>query len=320
MDIIDIMEDLSGSINQFGVELMNKYRSITQKRTLPTITDELKKYPVLFMEEFNKHVTSEIFQLVTAFSFSNNNTDNSYDGWGFTRKIPSSVIAYGITHTEYGTTLVYVTENGLRLANNDGANYEKLDPYNSAPDMDIGTSGFGIAFLIKKTTSGTYGVLCKKNIAAAANAGIELWIDGTNINIRIADGTNNTLLTVNVANLNDGNLHSVIVNVPDTGNLEIFVDKVSKGTQARGSVASVTNTRSCYVWARDNAGTIQDKMSGKYAWLCWKREIFSAQDITDYHDIHLLNYKSASNTEVTTIPYLGDRTPYPNCLEGGFIA
>jgi hypothetical protein len=264
-------------------------------------------------------VVTELFQLVTSFSFSKAEIDTHYDTWGFTRKIPANVIAYGITHMNFGTTLAFVTEGGLRLANNDGQNYEKLDPYNSAPDMDMASGAFGIAFLIKKTSVGAYGILCKRDIANTTNAGIEVWVSGTDINIRIADGTNTTLLTVSVANLNDGNLHSVIINVPSTGNLEIFVDKISKGTQVRGSVGSVNNSRSCYTWARDNAGTIQDKMNGKYAWLSWKREIFSAQDITDYHDTKLLNYKSASNTEVTTIPYLGNRDPYPNCLEGGFI-
>ena len=187
--------------------------------------------------------------------------------------------------------------------------------------LAMGTGKFGVAFMWNKTGTGTHGILCKRNIANTTNAGIEIWISGgTTINCRIADGTNTVLISATVATLNDGNWHDVIINVPDTGNLEILVDTVSKATQARGSVASINNSRVAYILARDNAGTIQDKVSGNVALLHWKKtEIFSSTQISNYHNAGIIDNSTSKDVDVTFFPFNGDSNPQPDETMGLFL-
>lgn len=176
--------------------------------------------------------------------------------------------------------------------------------FSDAPRLAAGSGKTAFACWVLNPGTGTYGLLCKRNIANTTNAGIEIWITGGNsINVRIADGTNTVLLTVS-ATLNDGNPHSIIINVPDAGNLEIFVDNVSKGTISRGSVGSITNTRTTYVLARDNAGTPQDLYSGSIALVQWKKgEIFSSGQRTDYHSNGVIDTSGSATVDCFLVPY-----------------
>lgn len=319
MSIHDIMEGLDGAIANFGAEFVHKMQSLLQRRTLPTANDDLKKYLGTLERETNKMTLTETLEAHTpdatdAIIFRHHQERTYF------RKIPLEVLAYSITHTIVGGSFPLGSRiySGRGVCNADF--YEKLDPYGSSTIMDMGSAAFNLKIWIKKTSTGTYGIFCKRDIANTINPGIECWLSGTDINIRIADGTNTTLLTATVANLNDGNWHSIIINVPAAGNLEIFVDKVSKGTQARGPVASVNNTRSAYFLARDNAGVIQDKYVGDWAWFSWAKGTLSQQQIDDFHDTGLLDYSASVDTEVTTIPAMGNGEPLPNCREGTFLA
>jgi len=170
----------------------------------------------------------------------------------------------------------------------------------------------GVAFMVINP-SGTGGIICKRDIANTTNAGMEIWISGgTTINVRIADGTHTTLLSVTYASLADGNPHKVICNIPDSGNLEIFVDGASQGTIDRGSVGSITNSRTCYTLCRDNAGTPQAKYNGQIALLFWKKgEIFSSQQRTDYGN-GVIDTSTSSTTDIFSIPYNYDGIQ-PDC-------
>lgn len=320
MSIHDIIEGLDGAIANFGTEFVHKMQSLLQRRTLPTTNDDLKKYVGTLEREVNKMTLAETFEAHVP-DATDAITFRHYQDRTYFRKIPLEVLAYSITHTIVGAGSFPLDNriySGRGVCNADF--HEKLDPFDGDTIMDMGSAAFNLKIWIKKTSTGTYGIFCKRDIANTTNAGIECWISGTDINIRIADGANTTLLTVTIASLNDGNWHSIVVNIPQAGNLEIFVDKVSQGTQARGSVASVTNARSAYFLARDNAGVIQDKYVGDWAWFSWAKGTLSQQQIDDFHDTGLLDYSAAVDTEITTIPGMGNGEPLPNCREGAFLA
>lgn len=317
----DIIDDMEISLTRFTAEKINQLRMIINKRGVPSIRDALKNYTVFAKQELDKHVVSAVFELVTSFSFSKTETNSHLNEVGYIRKIPAEVLADSILYTPIGT-FEFPLETRIfgGLTRLDGTQYYKLDPYLSSTQMDMGSSGFSISWNHKKTSSGTYGIFCKRDMSNTTNPGIEIWISGTTINLRIADGTNTVLLSATFANLNDGNRHTIVCNVPNSGNLEIFVDKVSHGTISRSLVGSVTNSRSAYIFTRDNAGVLQDKYVGDFAWISWKKEIMSSQDRIDFHDNCLLNYKTATDTEVLTIPFQSNTDPMPNCYEGQFIA
>jgi hypothetical protein len=316
MSIHDIIEGLDGAIANYGAEFVHKMQSLLHRRTLPETNDDLKKYLGTLEREKNKMKLTETLQQHTP-----NATDGiiqkSYQDRTYFRKTPTQILAYSLSHTEFGTAQFPLSDRKFSGRGVNTNYYQKIDPYSSSTIMDVGANPFNLKIWTKKTTTGTYGIFCKRDVSAISNPGIEFWISGTTINIRIADGINTSTLTVSFANLNDGIWHSIIVNVPATGNLEIFIDKVSQGTTPRGSVGSVTNSRSAYFLARDNAGAIQDKFAGDWAWFSWSKGVLSQQQIDDFHDTGLLDY---TQDEIITIPAMGNGQPLPNCREGTFFA
>ena len=321
MTISDFIDNLLVSSSNFTAEFINQMRNIMNKNNINEVFDVLKNYTVVLKNEKVKHSIDYTCAVVTSFDADGSDTTNHNQVQLYTRKIPNTILADSLLFTNSGTWVFPLegsTMGGLsRLA---GTQYIKVDPYNSSTQMDLGSGGFSISWNHKKTTTGTYGIFCKRDMSNTTNAGVEIWVNSTTINCRIADGTNTSLCSVTFANLNDGNRHTIVCNVPNSGNLEIFVDKISQGTQPRGSVANLTNVRSAYIFARDNAGTIQDSFSGDAGLFSWKREVMSTQDITDFHDNYLLNYKSASNTEILTFPFHTTNENEPNSMEGGFSA
>lgn len=243
----------------------------------------------------------------------------------YRKRLPTSanVILYPLVHTTTGTitfpittSSIFDTKFGCR-ADFSGSQYISVadDAY-----MDMGSGKMSFAVWVKFTGSGTYGLFCKRNIANTTNAGFECWIStGTTVNMRIADGTNTALLSIAVTGLNDGNWHSICINVSDSTNIELLVDKVSKGTQARGAVGAVTNTRAFIFGARDNAGTIQDKITASVALFQWKKlQSFSAAQLAAYHDNGIIDTSNNNTNGITFIPFRGDELPLPDATIGLF--
>lgn len=232
----------------------------------------------------------------------------------FRKKLPAISKSYSLIHTVTGTE---VLESILNAKFGAGAinDATKHITTNDDPQIAVGSGSFCIACWYKSTsTAANHGIVCKRNIAATTNAGFDVYVaTGNTIELRISDGTNTTLSSKSSATIHNGVWHSIICNIPSAGNLEIFVDGSSIGTTARGSVGSVTNTRSLYEMARDNAGTIQEKLNGSIAFFVIVKNILSAQQITDW-----TNGMVDMTNEVFLRPYVANWNAEPNMTSGLF--
>lgn len=310
----DLSDDLHRAVQNFGMDVIAKLLTTVHNRTIPeTKNISLKRWIVYapLIKRLDQTIT------IGGVDISKDETKGVFTTNAYFRFIPNNPHLYQLTHTLTGTP-VFPTETVKQIGGGVQLNGTQHITTTHHADLNMGSGSFGFALWIKKTTTGIYGIICKRDIQNTTNAGIEFWIDGTTLYLRISDGTNTSLLSVTVANINNGSWHSVIANIPNSGNLEIFVDKVSQGTQARGSVASVNNSRDCYEWARDNNGVIQNKFDGMLKWFVWKAEIWTSQQITDFHDNGILKLNSSNTVDVIVRPLIAEVTAKPNATIGEF--
>lgn len=238
----------------------------------------------------------------------------------YRRNVAESPYPYDLVHTTVGIGFTF-PKTGKKHAGRISDNADTHIKVDHDSWLDMGIESFGLAFWIFKTSAGLYGIITKRDIANTTNAGVEVYIEGTTIHLRISDGTNTVLLSGSLATLNDGNPHSVILNIPASGNLELFIDIIPKGTIPRGSVANINNTRDVIICARDNNGTIQDRLSGDLAWLVWKKsEIFDSAQRDDFHNNGFLDLTNSADVEVLTIPGMMNEDPMPNSTPSLFSA
>jgi hypothetical protein len=289
----DLVDDFARSRGKLSTEFVQRIMNRLGKFDRSLVLDELLMLAVKHEDTLAIHDLTESFTNVDSGDFDE--SDRAAEGNDLRlmlKSIPSTITnlkVYSVTHTMFGTwSFPHGTTKFGGRTTLDGNQYEQMAPYESSTQMDIGTGAFGVTFFVKNLGAGTYGIVNKRDIQNTTNAGIEIWLSsGTTLNCRIADGTNTALLSqvLTGVDLTEDVWHSVTVNIPATGNMEVLADKVSKGTQARGSVANVNNSRDAYIFARDNNGTIQDKAVGDFSNLVWKKgEIFDSTQITDYNE------------------------------------
>lgn len=319
MSARDFAEDFNKSAATIGLEAIAKLLTALQKRTPKVEDDDIIKW-LMYAPLVDLHDTTVVFAGPT---IEKTRQDLHFGMIKLRKYIPNPVQAYDLVHTTVGTAMAFVDAKHKLGGNGSisGATHIKTD---NNTFMDMGSGSLAFALWVREIPVGIHGLLNKRDIATTTNAGFEIWISGGNtVNVRIADGTNTALLSAAVSpiDLNDGLWHSIIINIPATGNMEVFVDKVSKGTQATGSVANINNTRDFFMFARDNAGTIQDKMTGLVSTWTWKKgEIFTSAQRNQWHDDGVLDVDAASDREVTTFEFDNIDTPMPNAFEGKFIA
>ena len=145
------------------------------------------------------------------------------------------------------------------------------------------------------------------------------------VRVHIADGTNQVDFTQpSTVDLFDGNTHTIAVNMsnalPDFNNtdfeasdfdfntnqnVEIWVDKVSRGSTSISSVTgSILNSRSAYFGARDNGGVIDLKLRGYVALFEVQNGLFTQSQINSYHDHDRLSVTNQLNA----IHFCGDES------------
>lgn len=232
----------------------------------------------------------------------------------FRKKLPAISKSYSLIHTVTGTEVLEGIAGSKFGAGaiNDATKHIATD---NDPQIDVASGSFGIGCWYKSTSSAAnHGIVCKKNIDANINAGFELFIgtDGK-IKCRIADGATSAFLDVTATGIKNGSYHSIIINVPSAGNLEAFMDNTSLGTVARSTVGSLTNTRSLYEMARDNAGVIEQKLNGSIAFFVIVKNIFTSAQRTDWEGglVDMTN-------EVFLRPYVANWNAEPNMTSGLF--
>lgn len=170
----------------------------------------------------------------------------------------------------------------------------------------------GIHIWIETTQTASFGSDFNSDFQKAA-------VSAT-INVRIGDGSNSVTCTQNSSDLFDGNWHSIIVNIGDLGNdfhstdfnsdfsttasevISIYQDNTLLGTTSHTSLSSIiTNTRNAYFGARDNGGTLDQKLKGAVAWFFWGNAEQTSTDRTDYE-----NGKYHSHIEKSAISFEGN--------------
>ena len=309
---VDFGEDLSRSV---PLEIIAKLMTNAQQQNLPIEDDLTPDYETVSpLEDIH-----DVGHLIDEMNVNNDDEDDHIQELPYLMRTPESPYTYDLIHTTVGAGFLFPLAGKKHAGKiSDNANtHIKVNHDSIDARLDMGTEKFAFAFWVIKTSTGVYGIITKRDIANITNAGIEVWIDGTTINTRIADGVNTTLLSGSLASLNDGTFHSIIVNIPDTGNMELFIDNISITTQPRGSVGNINNTKDAIIFARDNAGVIQDELDGDISWFIWKKtEIFDPTQRADYHDNTLLDLRSTKDVEVITIPGMVNENPLPNASIG----
>lgn len=125
------------------------------------------------------------------------------------------------------------------------------------------------------------------------------------VRVHVADGTNEVDATITTAtDLFDGSTHTIVINIADpvpdfdsgdfentdfavssNQTIEVFVDKISEGTADISTITgSILNTRDAYFGARDNGGTIDNRLRGYIALFEKQNHNFTTSEIADYHD------------------------------------
>jgi len=314
----DFAEDLFKTTRTIGLEKIASLLTALQKRTPKVEDDAIIKF-LMYAPLIDLHDTTIEFGVP---DIDLTREDLHFAQMKLRKYLPQTVEAYDLVHTTVGSAMTFVDAKSKLGGNGQiaGSTHIKTD---NDTFMDMGTGAFAFAIWVREVTVATHGLVNKRNIVNTTNAGFEVWISGGNtVNVSVADGTNTALLTASVSliALNDGNWHSIIINIPATGNMEVFVDKVSKGTQSTGSVASVNNTRDYFMFARDNDGTIQDEGTMLVSSWVWKKgEIFISAQRDQWHDDGVVDLDAATDTEITTFEFDNNDKPMPNAFEGKFI-
>jgi hypothetical protein len=137
------------------------------------------------------------------------------------------------------------------------ANNERLSLSNSTP-LDPGSSDFSFAVWLKTTSIvvnnilGAYTGSSAPGYALSMNTGGEIYIyfsDGTNGGFFLGSGSGYG------SGYNDGNWHFVVVNFDRSGNLEIFADNVSIGSDSISTIGAVTPATAFSLGTRGSAST-----------------------------------------------------------------
>lgn len=306
MSAVDFGEDLSRS--DLPLEMISKLLTAAQQQNAPTEDDLTPDYETVSPLE-------DIHNVDVIAGSPNVDEELPFDSLqeiAYGMRVPQGPYPYDLVHTTVGTGFTF-PDSGKIHAGRLSSNADTHIKIDHDVWLDMGTGIFAFALWIIKTSTGTYGIINKRDIAATLNAGVEFWISGTTINVRISDGTNTALLSGSLATLNNGVKHSVIVNIPASGNLELFIDNVSISTVSRGSVGNINNTRDLIILGRDNAGIIQDQYSGDWAWLVWKKtEIFNSAQRTDFHTNGILDLRTTKDVEVICIPGMNNENSLAN--------
>lgn len=321
-------DEIARSGQKINTDVIHSFFNAIGRLTRPVIDDFLYTLRIKHEDLILKFDTTESFAIpaIDAQDDTQIDMDEEKAYLKLFKPAATTIRVYTLTHTETGTFAYSNTGKKFgAITTLDETQYLKLSPQGATTRMDMGTGDFGFAFWLNKVGGNVYCIFCKRDISAATNAGIDIYVQGQHdntfdIRCRISDGTNTTLMDINVAiNFTLDAWHSVIINVPASGNLELFVDTVSEGTVARGSVTGVNNTRDAYVFAADNAGVLQDEYGGDFAWFHWKKELFSSQDRTDFHTNGIMDM-TGTDVEVTTIPFMGNTKEQIIAQLGGFNA
>jgi hypothetical protein len=304
----DIMDNLHNAITEFGLTNLARIMSSVNKKTSPKLDNISLRYWGILSPLVDKH-TSTVTLGVT--DIVDTETQGQGNPVSYFRKIPSTVRIFQSLSTLTGSPTFPLSN--LKMAGKgvfNGSMYMQVSPLMGTGDLDMGTGAFGVGVWLKPTDNGTYEILCKRDASGVSSTGMEMYITGGTMVLKISDGTTVQTLTSSAINYTDGAWHSFHWNVPASGNLEVFFDGVSKGTLAR-TAGSITTGRNTYVFGRDNAGVADQKYNGSASWFVWKRSIWSSQNITDYRTNQLLDHSVASNDEILTFPLMFDANPYP---------
>jgi len=308
---IDFGEDLSRST---PLGIIAKLMTNAQQQNLPIEDDLTPDYQTVSPLEDIHDVS-----ILIDSGLIEEDTDDHIQEFPYVMKTPESPYPYDLIHNTIGAGFSF-PETGKKFAgriSNNSDTHIKIDHDSVDSRLDVGNGSFAFAFWIFKTSTGTQGIFSKRDIMVTTNAGIDIAIQGTSVNLRISDGVNVIVLSGDIPSLNDGNPHSVIINVPDTGNLEVFIDNVSMSTIDRGLVGNINNTRDVIIFGRETNGVVIQELDGDMAWFIWKKtEIFDATQRADYHSDGLLDLRTTQDVEVITIPGMVNENPLPNASIG----
>ena len=229
-------------------------------------------------------------------------------------RVPNNPYPYDLVHSTIGAGFTFPdNKKHAGTISNDGNAHIQID---HSARMNMGTDAFAIAFWIAKTTTGAYTILSKRD---GTGTGFDVTVNGNNLSITLDDGTDTVTLSVSDSIINDGEYHSVIINI--SSSLEIFIDNTSKGTQVRGTVSNINNTDNALIFAKNTGGTISQGYEGVLSWLIWKKtEIFSSSQRADYHTNGIIDLQTTVNVECVTMPFMANVAPLPNTMPGLFTA
>jgi len=316
---LSLADDLNRGQSTIGLEVLHKILQALIRMN-PKVTDEaIKRYVVQSLEvlQHNTTVTTGFGDVINSRNFDHQTV------FGYSKKINARARAYPLVHTTVGGGFTFPLAGSKYACQilGDGATYIRIDNHTW---LDVGSGALVLAGFIKFTGTAVKTLITKRDSTTGAGYQLDITNSGDSLTITITDGTNTTTLqSTALATLNDGNWHSFVVNIPAAGNLEIFIDKTSRGTQTRGAVASLNNTRNQYVFARDNAGVF-DQIYGERAALFFAaKKTWTQAMIDEFHDQGIIDIKDSvatSNVELFFIPFDETTNSRSNAFVGMFRA
>jgi hypothetical protein len=238
------------------------------------------------------------------------NTDIRYkETFLWTRKKPVTLSTYDLVHTTTGTGFTYPvsdTWDGARVLT-DGTSYITIDDH---VDFDF-TDEVTIAMKVSLPASGGGFVLCEK-----VNE-YRLRVTDTNT-LEFAIYTGGSYQTpVTYAYTPDTDFSIVATYKSTASGQKLYIDGVlSDSDSITGAINNSTGNFCLMATAGGTNKALTGTYMGRFSLL--NKEV-STGWITDYHTNSRLD-TSDGNTEITTIPFVGNDSANPNQTVGEFIA
>jgi len=238
------------------------------------------------------------------------NTDTRYkEVFVWTRKKPTSVSTYDMTHTTTGSGFTYpvsATWDGARV-DNDGTTYITIDDHT---DFDF-TDELAISMKVVLPASGGGFVLCEK-----VNE-YRIRVTDTNT-LEFAIYTGGAYQTPVTYSYTPDTAFTIVATYNYTGSgQKLYIDgSLSDSDSVSGAINNSTGNFCLMATAGGTNIALSGTSMGRFSLL--HTEVDSTW-VTDYHTNSRLD-TSDGNDEVTTIPFTGDDAVNPDATVGEFSA
>jgi len=280
---------------------INKILSIIHDLTAQEPEEEALQQRICFTPEVKLRTTEVTFGAIDELA----STPRDIENFIYVKKRPTLTIAYDLIHTEVGAgALTFPTDSTIRgaLCKADGTNYITID--DDDDDLDP-TTELTIAANLNLPASGGGFVLFEK-----ANQYRVRVVDTNTLEFAIySSGAYKTALTYTYTPSTTFNM--VATYKSTSSGQTLYINGSSSDSDAEtGAIATSSNKLGIFATAD---GTNIALVNTSIAWFALLSTESDSAWVTNYNN-HIYD-TSDSNTEITSIAFVGDTRPTPNAEE-----